>query len=173
MLYHTLAGGNAGSFDVMLLPLAGGAKPLPFAQTPFTEIDGRFSPDGRWIAHASDESGRMEVYVRAFPQAGERPIVSTGGGSEPRWRKDGHGQELFYLAPDGKLMTVPVRLSPKFEHEAPRVLFQTHTAFVDSPYRMNYDVSRDGRRFLVNALGEHSAPSPITVVLNWTAGLKK
>jgi len=169
ILYHFPAAN--GSYDVNLFALAKGAKPVPFASSPFTEIDGRFSPDGRWIAYSSDESGRMEVYVQPFPQSGSKWQVSTGGGSEPHWRRD--GKELFYLAPDRQIMAVAVRGESTFESEAPRPLFQTRVPFPGSIYRMNYDVTADGARFLVNTLVEGAGSSPINVVLNWPAGLKK
>ena len=169
VLYHFPAAG--GSYDVNVFALAKGAKPEPFASSPFTEIDGRFSADGRWIAYSSDESGRMEVYVQPFPRSGSKWQVSTGGGSEPHWRRD--GKELFYLAPDRKIMAVAVRGESTFESEAPRALFQTRVSFPGSIYRMNYDVTGDGARFLVNTLVEGPGSSPINVVVNWPAGLKK
>jgi Tol biopolymer transport system component len=103
--------------DLWVLP-ADGRKPLPFAQTRFIEQDGRFSPDGRWVAYMSDQSGAMEVYVRAFSpdfsggsaSTGGSVLVSRGGGAAPRWRGD--GRELFYLAPDGKMMAVEVTAGP-------------------------------------------------------------
>jgi Tol biopolymer transport system component len=169
ILYHFPAA--SGNYDVNLVAPAKDATPVPFASSPFTEIDGRFSPDGRWIAYSSDESGRMEVYVQPFPRSGSMWQVSTGGGSEAHWRRD--GKELYYLAPDRKIMAVAVRGGSTFEREAPRPLFQTRVPFPGSIYRMNYDVTADGARFLVNTLVEGAGSSPINVVLNWPAGLKK
>ena len=171
ILFYTPFSPLTGSFDVLTIKVPGDEAPVPIARTPFADIDGRFSPDGRWVAYASDDSGKMEVYVQAFPQAGNRRRVSSGGGSEPRWRRD--GGELFYLAADGKLMAVPVRLTPSFEPGTPRPLFQTQTAFVGSPYRMNYDVGGDPPRFLVNLVTDAAASSTITIVLNWPATLRK
>jgi len=169
ILYHFPAA--SGNYDVNLVAPEKDAKPVPFASSPFTEIDGRFSPDGRWIAYSSDESGRMEVYVQPFPRSGSMWQVSTGGGSEAHWRRD--GKELFYLAPDRKIMAVAVRGGSTFEREAPRPLFQTRVPFPGSIYRMNYDVTADGARFLVNTPVEGAGSSPINVVLDWPAGLKK
>jgi Tol biopolymer transport system component len=170
IVYHT-GSSKTASYDVMVLPRSGGAGPEPFAQSTFIEIDGHFSPDQRWLAYASDESGRMEVYVQPFPRSGSRWQVSTGGGSEPHWRRD--GKELFYLAPDRKIMAVTVRAASTFESDAPRPLFQTRAPFPGTIYRMNYDVTGDGTRFLVNTLVEGASSSPIYVVVNWPAALKK
>jgi dipeptidyl aminopeptidase/acylaminoacyl peptidase len=161
--------------DLWLLPLEGDRKPIPFLQTPFSEIDGHFSPDGRWMAYMSNESGRQEVYVQTFPATGSKWQISTAGGRFPRWSRDGH--ELFYIAADQKLMTVPAKpgvpRSRTFEAGSPQPLFEIKSIL--SPARFSYQPSADGRRFLVDvpASGEGAAPTPITVVLNWQAGLKK
>jgi Tol biopolymer transport system component len=132
---------------------------------------GQFSPDGRWVAYSSNESGKWEVFVAPFPGPGGNWQVSTSGGSEPRWRRD--GKELFYVAPDGKMMAVDVKASPTFEAEVARALFQTHRReAVSSADMFSYDVSADGQRFLINAEVEGAASPPLTVVLNWTAELK-
>jgi Tol biopolymer transport system component len=109
--------------DVWALPVASGNsenKPMPFAATKFNETQGRFSPDAHWVAYASDDSGRSEIYVRPFPpdvSRGGRWQVSSAGGSQPRWRGD--GKELFYLAPDRKLMAVEIRTEPAFQRGTP------------------------------------------------------
>src|SRR5207249_1138098 len=109
--------------DLWLLPLFGDQKPAPFIQTEFTETQGRFSPDGRWVAYASNESGPYQVYVQSFPTSGGKWQVSTGGGAQPLWRRD--GKELFYLAPDRKLMAVEVSgAGPTFVPGAPKPLFE-------------------------------------------------
>jgi serine/threonine protein kinase/Tol biopolymer transport system component len=158
--------------DLWVLP-ADGRKPLPFAQTRFIEQDGRFSPDGRWVAYMSDQSGAMEVYVRAFSpdfsggsaSTGGSVLVSRGGGAAPSWRGD--GKELFYLAPDGKMMAVEVTAGPEFRGGTPAPLFQTPSGTSVG------GVTADGKRFLLVTPVGPSAAAPFTVVLNWTAGLKK
>lgn len=160
--------------DLWVLPLFGDRKPFLFLQTPFNENQGRFSPNGRWVAYTSTESGPAQVYVRPFPPAGGQWMVSTAGGSQPRWRAD--GKELFYLGPDRKLMSVDVKEDGNtFTAGSPRNLFETRIfipagGFVGASL---YDVTRDGQRFLVITPIEEPSPSPLTVVLNWTAGLKR
>jgi len=158
------------NWDLWLLPVEGDGKPVPLLQTPFPEFDGQFSPDGRWIAYASDESGKWEVYVQSFPLSGAKWQISTSGGFEPKWRRD--GKELFYLSLEGKITAVDVNAgSSKFEAGAPRGLFPIRTTEFGAD-RNHYAVSADGQRFLVNTL-EEGASAPITVVLNWTADLKR
>ena len=132
------------------------------------------SRDGRWIAYASDESGRNEVYVAPFPGRGGAPSkwqISTTGGTQPRWRSD--GQEIFYLGPDMKVMAAAVKgQGSAFEVGAVRPLFDTRAPRTINP-RSAYDVSPDGQRFLVNTLAEQAAPAPITLVVNWPALLKR
>ena len=167
VLYNAM---SRQSSDLWVLPLFGERRPEPFARTDFQESGGRFSPDGRWIAYTSDESGRFEVYVQSFPASGGKWQVSNGGGGSPRWRRD--GRELFYLSADGKLMAVEVDgSSDTFEARVPRPLFEPRVGAIsgDSPY----DVAADGRRFLVKVLVEETVPAPVTVVLNWTADLKR
>jgi dipeptidyl aminopeptidase/acylaminoacyl peptidase len=159
--------------DLWVLPLAGDRKPIPFLTTPADETFGQFSPDGKWIAYSSDESGRREVYVQGFapdrvPAAAiGKWQISTAGGDKPRWRRD--GKEMYYIAPDAKMMAVPVKSGPMFEPGIAVPLFETRVAGF-----FPYDVSADGR-FLMNTVTEAAtlSSSPITVVLNWQAGLKK
>ena len=157
--------------DLWMLPLAGDRKPIPFLQTEFNETAAQFSPDGRWIAYASDESGRYEVYVRPFnggPAAGGKWLISSNGGNWPKWRGD--GKELFYLAADGKLMAVEVKGdSSAFEAADPKPLFETRTRGL-GPVR---GITADGKQFLINTEVAEATSSPITVVLNWTTGLKR
>ncbi|MBI3695088.1 MAG: PD40 domain-containing protein [Acidobacteria bacterium] len=153
-----------------MLSLEGDRKPVPFLETEFNEFFGRFSPDGKWIAYASNESGPYEVYVRGFPKSGGQWMVSNGGGSRPRWRRD--GKELFYLTADRKLMAVEVKAAgATFEYGQPRELFQTSAANLGNTDV--YDVTADGKRFLVNTALEEAAATPITVVENWAAGAKR
>jgi serine/threonine protein kinase/WD40 repeat protein len=153
-------------FDLWLLPLSGDRKPEPFVVTPFGEYGAQFSPDGRWVAYVSNESGRREISVQAFPGLGGKWQVSSAGGTMPRWRKD--GRELFFLGADGQLMAAEVRLSASFESRVPTALFKV--SLLESP-DPQYDVSPDGTRILVNRVSRTEA-TPMTVVLDWAAGLE-
>ena len=155
--------------DLWALPLFGDRKPYALLNTPFSEQQGHFSPDGRWFAYTSNESGRYEVYVQSFPLSGGKWLVSTAGGAQPHWRRD--GKELFYVAADRRLMAVDVTAGASLEASAPKALFQTQVVRYDAPNR--YDVSADGQRFLINTPVGEVSQTPITVVLNWTAGLKR
>ena len=168
-----IAGGAAiARSDLLVLPLFGDKKPFPFLETSFTETRGRFSPDGRWIAYASDESGQFEIYVARFQEPGERRRVSTAGGVWPRWRRD--GREIVYLAPDNTLTAATVSGEvARFEAGAARPLFSVRPRPQVTLGDYPYDVSADGQRFLVNTLVEETTSSAITLVVNWTAGLKK
>src|SRR5262245_31067254 len=154
--------------DVWALPLDDRTKPIAVAQSDFEELLGQFSPDGRWVAYQSDESGRYEIYVQAFPGPGPKFPVSTGGGTQVRWRGD--GKELFYVSLDERLMAVPLRFTATAAPEvgAPIPLFAPPLGgFIQqADFRHQYDVSSDGQRFLVATTGER-APSPIAVILNW------
>ena len=163
LVYQTM---RPGQWDLMVLPLSPTGPPQPFLSTTAEEIQGQFSPDAHWIAYTSNESGSPEVYVRKFPAAGGAWRISTRGGVQPRWRRD--GKELFYLAPDGKLMTVTLTANTAgVEASVPRELFNTGItgSFLDR--RNQYVVTRDGQRFLVNISAEDENSGPITVVMNW------
>ena len=151
--------------------MMGDRKPIVVVSTPFEERGGQFSPDGRWVAYQSNESGRFEIYVQPFPGPGGKWQASTAGGVHPRWRPD--GKELFFLAPDAKLMAAPVRVSDStFDAGSLASLFQTRTVTGGSAdLTPQYAVSRDGR-FLFNVPDDTSTAAPITVVLNWTQGLE-
>jgi eukaryotic-like serine/threonine-protein kinase len=159
-------------YDVWVLPVgpqAGDRKPFPFLRTEANEAAAVLSPDGQWIAYSSDESGRYEVYVQSFPGGGGIRQVSTGGGIGPLWRGD--GKELFYHAPDGKLMAVAVKGGASFEAGMPAPLFEFRAGGnVITPY---YDVTSDGQRFLLSTIVETEAAAPLTVVVNWAAEAKK
>jgi Tol biopolymer transport system component len=160
------------NLELSALPVDGDRKPIPFLHPAFGVSHGQFSPDGRWVAYASNESGNWEIFVAPFPGPGGNWKVSSAGGSEPRWRRD--GKELYYLAPDGKLMAVEVNAGPTFEAGAATPLFQTRRRVpVSSTDLFSYDVSADGQRFLVNTDVGEVTSSPLTVVLNWTAELKR
>jgi serine/threonine protein kinase len=160
--------------------------PTPLLQTTFNETQGQFSrgregaPSGapRWVMYSSDDSGAWQIYVQPFSKgasgAGRRVQISTNGGSQPRWSAD--GKELFYVAPDGNLMAVEVKLSPRFEAGVPKALFPTRIlAGPNDRHLFRYAVAPDGKRFLINTPTQaaESNASPITVVLNWTAVLKR
>jgi eukaryotic-like serine/threonine-protein kinase len=146
-------------------------KATPFLATPFNEVQGALSPDGRWMAYTSDESGQPEVYVQAFPAGGGKLQVSVRGGSEPKWRTD--GKELFYIGPDLKLMSVRVKSGSTLEAGVPSGLFEMPVPPFTPAYQNSYVPTPDGQRFLVNILVQDPTPTPITVVLNWAAGLKR
>jgi Tol biopolymer transport system component len=157
-------------YDLWILPVSGEQKPFPFLQTNYVEIQGQFSPNGKWIAYTSNESGTYQVYVRSFPSGGQWQ-VSSGGGSDPKWRRD--GKELFYISPDRKLMAVEVKgEGPTFESAVPKMLFEVRVRVLPGP-RNYYDVSHDGQRFLVAATPEEAASQPLAVVLNWQSDLKR
>ena len=138
---------------------------IPFLQTPFNEMHAQVSPDGRWVAYASDESGTWEVYVQTFPVPGAKRTISVGGGAEPQWRRD--GRELYYLAPDGTLMAAAVSTRGDiFDAGRPAPLFQARIPADIITFRNHYAASRDGQRFLIDAADDNE---PINVVVNWTA----
>jgi Tol biopolymer transport system component len=160
-----------GSGELWVLPLVGERKPFPVVQKASGVSPGRFSPDGRWIAYASTETGRPEIYVTPFPGPGGKWRISTSGGLQPRWRGD--GKELFYLAfPTARqLMAATVRaVGSRMEADPPQMLFEP--SWVGG--RSIYDVTPDGQRFImVTRPGAAAPPSTITVVLNWSAALKR
>jgi eukaryotic-like serine/threonine-protein kinase len=156
--------------DLWILPLTGDKKPYPYIQTDASEYSGQFSPDGRWIAYGSNESGKFEVYVQSFPATQGKWQVSTSGGGHPVWSKN--GKELFYLAPDKKLMAVDVTLTgSSFEQGIPKPLF---IADVDNYVGFNrFVVSKDAKKFLVEISTDETNAKPIMVMLNWNAEMKK
>jgi Tol biopolymer transport system component len=173
--------GKEAAMELWALPDASGPaaeerKPVPYLVTAFNERQAQFSPDGKWVAYSSTESGNVEVYVRPFPAStGGKWLVSNGGGNEPRWRPD--GKELFYITPGSELMAAEVHATgAAFEVGAPKTLFKPQIlgglgGGAVSAWR--YAVSKDGQRFLMNVAMEESAAVPVTVVTNWTAELKK
>ncbi len=162
---------NAGSGDLLLLPAEGDHKPLTYLpKATFRRRNTRFSPDRLWMAYQSDESGRNEVYVQAVPASSEKVTISSGGGVQPRWRRD--GKELYYGAPGGKLMSVTVKTGAKFEAGVPRPILDGvgGSGVTSDP---SYAPSADGQRFLTEQRRKEDSAPPITVVLNWKPGLKK
>jgi Tol biopolymer transport system component len=159
---------SSGS-DLWLLPLTSGRKPIRFLTSTADEMHGNFSPDGGLVAYTSNESGKFQVNVQTLPLSDKKWQVSTNGGYEPRWRAD--GREIYYLSGDRKLMAVAVGSGPSFG--VPKALFQTQVQTGVTANRTHYVPSRDGQRFLINTLSADATPTPITVVMNWAAGLKK
>jgi len=154
--------------DLWVLPLGGDGKIFPLLNSEFDEQLARFSPDGDWLAYVSTESGRPEVYVRNFPATGSQWQVSTDGGGQPHWRRD--GKELYFITPDRKLMAVDIKLGTTFVMGTPQTLFQTQVSGFMAPNR--YD-TLDGQRFLINSVAQDTSPTPITVIVNWAATLKR
>jgi serine/threonine protein kinase len=172
LLYTVLAEETKG--DLWVFPFESGRKPTPFLRTESNEHDGQFSPDGRLVAYTSDESGRDEIYVRAFSpdfgapsDAGGKWRISHDGGGEPRW--GGDGKALYYLSPDGNLMAVAITTRPALQVGVPTALFRApgHGAAFASN---GWDLSRDGRRFVFIVPAEQFTRMPFTVVLNWQTG---
>jgi serine/threonine protein kinase len=161
--------------DIIAIPVSGDHKPIPLLQSRFNEIEGVVSPDGRWLAYASDESGHFEVYVQPFAPGSSKPAagkwqISQGGGRDPHWRGD--GRELFYVAADRKMTAVDVKTSgDTFIPGTPKPLFEARM-FVDGTIS-RYAVSADGQRFLMAPEPEASTESPIHVTVNWLAGVRK
>jgi eukaryotic-like serine/threonine-protein kinase len=159
---------SAGTqWDLWVLPAIGAHRPRALLSSQFTEYQARISPDGRWIAYVSDESGALEVYVDAFPSLGQKTLVSTAGGILPTWRGD--SSELFYLTPDHKLVAAETSAGPRFHVMSTHRLFQTRITGIA---RNHYCVSNDGQRFLINSPVADPTLSPITVVLNWPVLLR-
>jgi Tol biopolymer transport system component len=156
--------------DIWVLPLSVGrspvpGKPFPFLRTEFNEQDAKLSPDGRWLVYVSDETGRHEIYAQTFPTPGGKYQVSTGGGIRPAWSRD--GKELFYITADRKLTAIQVKTGAKFEAGAAKPLLD-----VGPDAGGFFDISPDGRRFLLNKTVEEPTAPLLTVVVNWRAGVK-
>jgi serine/threonine protein kinase/Tol biopolymer transport system component len=159
-------------YDVAVLDVSADRRVTQFLSTPFHEVQARFSPNGRWIAYASDESGQFEVYVRPFPTGSAQWKISNTGGMQPEWRRD--GKELFYISADGKMMAVPVMTdAPTFDTSSPTALFDVEVPQPNPPYPNDYAVSADGRRFLVNTVIDQPTRQALTVILNWTETLRQ
>jgi Tol biopolymer transport system component len=147
-------------------------KARAFQVAPGMIRNAKFSPDGKWVAYASNESGKFEIYVTSFPAAQGKWQVSSGGGTQPHWRGD--AKELFYIAADGKIMTVPVSVGANFDAGAPAALFQAHAReLLGTSEQVSYDVTKDGQRFLINTQVKNADTHPMTVILNWDAEMKK
>jgi dipeptidyl aminopeptidase/acylaminoacyl peptidase len=153
-------------------PLGAGRKPVPFLQTSYNESDGHISSDGKWIVYVSNESGTDQVYVAPFPGPGGKWQVSMAGGSRPAWRRD--GKEIVYLSPDDKLMATEVGAKgSNFEVGAVHPLFQARLHRSGTFFPTLYDAARDAQRMLVNTSTAQRSNTPATLVVHWTADLKK
>jgi Tol biopolymer transport system component len=153
--------------DLWAMPMDGNgpSPPFPVVRTPYDERDGQFSPDGKWIAFESDESGVPEIYLQPFPGPGSKLRISTAGGTQVRWRRD--GKEIFYIAGDNALMAAPVDTSTGRSEVGPSVsLFKTRLAPIQAISRQQYVVAPDGQRFLISTSDE-TPTNPITLILNW------
>lgn len=164
--------------DLWVLPMENGkaGKPAVFLNSEFNELHGQLSPDGRWMAYTSDESGRREVYVRAFPSGAEPSRISLNGGEEPRWRGD--GKELYFVAADGKVMAVGLKVEagprPSLQPSAAEALFEAPPLAHYFPTSIAYDVTANGKRFLIDvSVAAAAVSSPLQVALNWEAGIQK
>jgi len=159
---------NRTQLDTWVLPLTGDRTPIKVLSSDFNESQAQFAPNGKWLAYVSDETGQQQVYVQAFPTPAQRVQVSTIGGTQPRWRSD--GSELFYLAADGKLVTVPVRVGDTFSAGVPIPLFAT--GLDPRSLRQAYSVAPDGQRFLLQ-IPLQAIPSSMTVIINWPTLLRQ
>jgi eukaryotic-like serine/threonine-protein kinase len=163
--------------DIWVLPMDTGKdrQPVRFLRSEFNELHGQLSPDSHWMAYTSDDSGQREVYVRPFPPGDGETRISIAGGEQPRWRGD--GRELFFVGGDGKMMAVAVKattgLKPTFEAAAPQPLFETRLAQFVENAAFEYDVTADGKRFLLDTVAGGTSAPVLNVVLNWDAGLRK
>ena len=155
-----------GNFDIWTLPLDGSGPPTVLVESPFDKKEVRFSPDGRFLAFISSESGQAEAYVMPFPGPGEKIRVSSGGARLLQWGRD--GKKLFYLAGDGRLMSLPVQTSPSLQTGTPVALFTVQ----GKPW-LSFALSSDGTRFLAVVPESAADEQPMTVVVNWPAGIPK
>jgi hypothetical protein len=157
--------------DILGLSTAANSQPAPVVRTRFNEAYPEFSPDGRWLAYASDESGTNEVYVRPFPGPGGRWQVSNGGGVQPVWSRD--GRELFYLSLDSRMMVAEVRETPAFSVAELRRLFDA-TGFVRDAFHQSYDLTPDARSFIFlnPAQPADGSQSQVVEVDNWLADVR-
>lgn len=148
----------------MMAPLDGSGPPVPLVHTKAQENSGRPSPDGKWLAYASNESGRSEIYVRPFHGEERRWQISRAGGNNPKWRGD--SREIFYVEGVTHIMSVDVASGAMFDVSAPRVLFDRQ-AFND------YDVTADGRKFVFVMLDREAETGTLSAILNWTSLLRR
>jgi Tol biopolymer transport system component len=159
--------------DLWALPLEGERQPFSILQNAAAEDQAQFSPDGKWIAYRSNESGRREIYVRPFPGPGSQKRVSEGGGIQPRWRSD--GKELFYIRSDNQLIAVPIDLSAEtktLEAGKQTPLFEVRLGNPQNA-QFGYDVAADGQSFIIDSAQGDPTSLPLMIVQNWKNALKK
>jgi serine/threonine-protein kinase len=170
LAYQRRATGSATGDDIWVLPLVGDRKPFALVQSPFMDATPVVSPDGKWLAYSSDESHRREIYITPFPGGGAKWQVSTAGGLSPKWRAD--SKELYFLSYDANMNAVDVSGSG-----GSVTLGTPQTLFSNTLQGQNfgpYDVTADGEHFLLNGAGElYGANTPLTLLTNWAAVLKK
>jgi Tol biopolymer transport system component/predicted Ser/Thr protein kinase len=152
--------------DIWAAPISHPDQSRPLVQTEFDEVQGQISPSGRWLAYTSNLSSRFEVYVQPLQADGRKWQVSTGGGSDPKWRAD--EKEMFYIGGDGRMMSVSLRDATAFDPGVPRPLFPLRAIAVVAPYLSEYDVQGDGGRFLVRVLTEELQTHPLNVLVHWS-----
>lgn len=169
LLAYTQTGKNG--YDIGIATVGTPLRKTWFLNTAFNETQPRFAPNMRFLAYVSDETGTSEVYVRPYPSGNTAWRVSLAGGSQPEWRRD--GRELFFLAADGKLMAVPVSTDTEFHAGAPQSLFDVDVPEFTQPYENSYAVTADGQQFLINSVVDQPNRPAMTIILNWTAALKK
>jgi Tol biopolymer transport system component len=170
LLFQTTSDKTGSDIWVLSDPLGspGAAKPYPFLQTRFNELVARFSPDGKWVAYQSDESGHYEIYVAPFLGPGGKRQISAGGGRYPRWRSD--GREIFYVNPGGELMATEVSATKdQLDVGKTAALFGGIPVGSGQPY----DVTADGNRFIALVTPEQGSTASLTLVQNWPALLRK
>jgi eukaryotic-like serine/threonine-protein kinase len=168
LLYTDMREGSV--LHLWVLPMTG--TPYRFVEGGAADVEGQFSPDCRWVAYSSNESGRWEVYVVPFPRKEGKYQISTNGGQQPRWRED--GKELFFLSRDKKLMAISVKGGTNFEFTTPIALFETqaHEPITAEEF-FTYDASPDGQHFVINVNGEQNSAPPVDIILNWESQLTK
>jgi Tol biopolymer transport system component len=162
--------GQETETDIWALPLDGDRKPFPVVQVATNQFHAQLSPDDRWLAYTSQESGSRDVWVQDFPTATRRFQISTAGGVQPQWRGD--SRELFYLSFDGRIMAVPIRVGTTLESGAPAELFQIHPPATPVARRY-FQPTPDGQRFLVQTVADDKSITPFIVTTNWATGIQK
>ena len=166
LIFETVSGS-----ELWVLPLMGERKPKPYLQTEAYLTHAVISPDGHWVAYSSNESGGQDIFVQSFPEAGAKFQISKDGGDCPLWRDD--GKELFYVGGSNSIVAVPVETGATFRAGVPQTLFQVPLANSATQPRAVFAIPAGEQRILVNQVLEESNRTPITVVVNWAAELKR